>query len=254
MVKSGFMKSDGHIMEIFQGIQGEGIWVGVQQIFLRFFRCNLRCSWCDTPESFALTGKGKVEAPPGSRSFHEFKNPISIRSVMKLLDPFFYHPHHSLSITGGEPLIHRDFLQDLLPLLKKRGETIFLETGGTLPDRLKPLLPFIDILSMDIKLPSSTEEKPFWKEHEEFLKLAAQKQVYIKIVVTKKTVEKEILQALKLIKRVSREIPVILQPVTPFHAILPPTEVQLLNWHDKALKLLSDVRVIPQTHKIIGQH
>ena len=241
-------------MEIFQGIQGEGLWVGVQQIFIRFFRCNLRCSWCDTPESFALTGIGRVEASPGSRFFDEFENPVSISTMMKLLNPFFYHSHHSISLTGGEPLIHSGFLQDLLPLLKKREETIFLETGGTLPDRLKPLLPFVDIISMDIKLPSSTEEKPFWEKHEEFLKLAAQKQIYAKIVVTKQTVEKEILQALKLVRKASRTTPVILQPVTPINTILPPTETQLLNWHYKALKLLPDVRVIPQTHKLIGQH
>ncbi len=246
--------ADGHIMEIFHAIQGEGIYVGVQQIFLRLYRCNLRCAWCDTPESFHLTGKGEREDPPGSRIFHTFENPISIERTIEFLTPFFSLPHHSISLTGGEPLVQSPFLQKLLPILKEKKEVIFLETGGTLPDPLKPLLPFLDIISMDIKLPSSAEEKPLWDKHEEFLKLAAERNAYVKIVLTKDTAEEEILQALSLVKKVSRTIPVILQPVTPIYTLLPPTETQLLTWHYKALKLLQDVRVIPQTHKLIGQH
>ena len=36
------------IKEIFASIQGEGIFVGVKQIFVRFCRCNLACKYCDT--------------------------------------------------------------------------------------------------------------------------------------------------------------------------------------------------------------
>lgn len=35
------------IIEIFSSIQGEGIFLGAKQIFVRFKRCNLTCSYCD---------------------------------------------------------------------------------------------------------------------------------------------------------------------------------------------------------------
>ncbi|HIA48531.1 MAG TPA: 7-carboxy-7-deazaguanine synthase, partial [Candidatus Hydrogenedentes bacterium] len=40
------------ITEIYHSIQGESTWVGLPCIFVRFARCNLRCTWCDTTYSF----------------------------------------------------------------------------------------------------------------------------------------------------------------------------------------------------------
>ncbi len=37
------------ISEIFYSLQGEGLCVGVPQVFVRFWGCNLSCGWCDTP-------------------------------------------------------------------------------------------------------------------------------------------------------------------------------------------------------------
>ena len=37
------------IKEIFASIQGEGPYVGVKQLFIRFCACNLNCDYCDTP-------------------------------------------------------------------------------------------------------------------------------------------------------------------------------------------------------------
>ena len=39
------------VREIFTSIQGEGPYVGVKQLFVRFCGCNLRCDYCDTDVS-----------------------------------------------------------------------------------------------------------------------------------------------------------------------------------------------------------
>ena len=45
---------------------------------------------------------------------------------------------------------------------------------------------------MDMKLPSSTQQRAFWKEHEEFLKIAKKKEVFIKAVITSQTKTKAV--------------------------------------------------------------
>ena len=47
--KRPFAAKTATIQEIFSGIQGEGVLVGVRQIFLRFHGCQLHCRYCDTP-------------------------------------------------------------------------------------------------------------------------------------------------------------------------------------------------------------
>ena len=36
------------INEIFSSIQGEGLYIGSKQLFIRFCGCNLKCNYCDT--------------------------------------------------------------------------------------------------------------------------------------------------------------------------------------------------------------
>lgn len=245
--------SHGHVMEIFSAVQGEGPWLGIRQIFIRLFRCNLRCVWCDTPESFKLTGSGFLEVPPESRQFTKFENPISVDKIIKWLEPFLEMPHHSISFTGGEPLVQKDFLKELWPALKNKGEKIFLETGGSLPEIFQELLPWADYISMDLKLPSSTQEKPLWEKHKVFLKLSSQKQCAVKIVLTADTKSEELAKGLNLVHEAAPHVCIILQPVTPWNGISPPSEKQMLQWQTLALEKISDVRVIPQVHKLMGQ-
>ncbi len=37
-----------NIVEIFESLQGEGFNTGMPAIFIRFGKCNLACTWCDT--------------------------------------------------------------------------------------------------------------------------------------------------------------------------------------------------------------
>ncbi len=49
------------VLEIFRSIQGEGEYVGVAQVFVRFFECNMHCTWCDTPGSIGDTTRNYQE-------------------------------------------------------------------------------------------------------------------------------------------------------------------------------------------------
>ncbi|MFA6320485.1 MAG: 7-carboxy-7-deazaguanine synthase QueE [Candidatus Omnitrophota bacterium] len=225
------------ITEIFSSIQGEGIFLGAKQIFVRFKKCNLNCVFCDETRS----------SEPKEYTSIELSRHIKAMDAEK-------GPHHSVSFTGGEPLLYWDFLEDLLKTMKKnRGFKSYLETNGTLPGELSNIIDLVDIVAMDFKLPSATGEREYWSEHAEFLKIASKKKVFVKAVVTPETNIEDIEKAIQLIKKSHKNIPFILQPVSP----VSPADKSIDR--DRLLKFLEvgsrndfiNMRVIPQIHKIL---
>ena len=150
-------------------------------------------------------------------------------------------------------MLHTQFLKVLLPALRERGYKIHLDTNGTLPDKAKEVIGLVDIIAMDIKLPSSTRNRHFWEEHLEFLRAVRAKEVFIKMVITDETHDADIEKAIELIESVDKNIPLILQPASAFGDFKGvPDNAKLLDWQKRAREKLKDVRIIPQLHKIKG--
>ncbi|MEI6845983.1 MAG: 7-carboxy-7-deazaguanine synthase QueE [Candidatus Firestonebacteria bacterium] len=230
------MNKKGFLDEIFVSYQGEGVLAGVRQVFIRFSLCNLKCTYCDT----AAAGESKA-------SFTAFwkksiKNPVNAEEVLKLLKSFRGRIH-SVSLTGGEPLVQGDFAVELAKGLKSAGFRVYLETNGTLVVPLKKILPYTDLVAMDIKLPSSSGQKGLWEKHTKFLKTAAKK-VFVKIVVSGKTRLPELRQAVKMAKKSI----VVLQPEYKSDI------KKVLNLIEKSGVFSTgvDIRIIPQIHRFIG--
>jgi 7-carboxy-7-deazaguanine synthase len=242
------------MLEIFSSIQGEGLLVGLRQIFLRFYGCNLACSYCDT-ERNECPEFCTIESTPGRRDFIKVENPITIERIIALLDRWQHSwpgVHHSISITGGEPLLNYETLLDWLPLLKIR-LPVYLETNGMLPHALARLINFLDYISMDIKIPSTSGYLELWEQHHEFLKIAVRKDVYVKTVISEATENWEIIKACKLISSVDKSIPYILQPLTLISGEIGVGPIKTLELQEVASSYLSEVRIIPQTHKMLRQ-
>lgn len=237
------------IIEVFSSIQGEGKYVGYRQVFVRLAGCNLACDYCDTATSRSKQPTGQVEVTAGQRDFRTVDNPIKTEELAEMVNRLLAVPHHSVSITGGEPLCQAAGIAKLAPLLKGR---VYLETNGTLPGELELVLPHIHIVSMDIKLPSVTGGE-YWEAHRQFLEIAKARDVFVKIVLSGETEEKEFAKAIGLVAAVDKTIPVILQPVSPIHQVRGIAPETVLTFQAQALELLTDVRVIPQTHKQMGQ-
>ena len=68
------MKS-GYLSEVFVSFQGEGAHIGRRHLFVRLAGCNLRCSYCDTPDSLERTTAYTVYASGGVPTRHA--NPVS---------------------------------------------------------------------------------------------------------------------------------------------------------------------------------
>ena len=239
------------LIEIFSSIQGEGVLVGCRQIFLRFPDCNLNCHYCDT--NFLRSTTCLVEISPGSGKQDSPDNPLDFDSVKNLVATWNSElpgAHHSISITGGEPLLHSQLLSSWLPELRKI-LPIYLETNGTLPDQLESLIEHIDWVSMDIKLHSLTGERTEWEIHRKFLEISKQTNCYVKLVVGEETPDLELQLAADLVSGVSRDIPIVLQPVTLTDKIGIST-TRLLQMQALVADINNNLRVIPQTHRFMG--
>jgi organic radical activating enzyme len=242
-----------NLVELFSSIQGEGLLVGVRQVFIRFHGCNLKCSYCDT-ETASLPSSCRMEGTPGRGDFVEVANPIALGRVVSLLEAWrrgWPGIHHSISITGGEPLLYQEILLEWLPELRKI-LPIYLETNGVLPGGLPSIIEMIDLISMDIKLPSTSGCADHWDIHEKFLHLAAGKNVYVKVVAGDETDDWEIRRACETVAAVDRRIPFIIQPVTRNNGRIGIAPVRILEFQEISCRYLADVRVIPQTHKFAG--
>ncbi len=156
---------------------------------------------------------------------------------------------HSISLTGGEPLIQKDFIKALLPRLKKAWVTSYLETNGIFYEELSEIIDDIDIIAMDIKLPSSTKCEPFWEEHKEFLKIARRKEVFTKTVISNDTVREDVLRSIDLVAEIDPDIMYILQP--NYFDQQNGVVRKCLEYQKDCSNRLKNVRIIPQMHKYL---
>lgn len=219
------------IREIFKSIQGEGPCVGILQIFIRFCGCNLKCSYCDT--DFELSKSTTY-------------SPVSLMEEIENLD--LPYPA-DISLTGGEPLLSVDFLKDFLPLAKKKGHRIYLETNATLPDKLSEIIHFVDVISADIKLPSATGMQIKPDSLESFFAISSQKNLFAKIVFDKNITDAEIDFSVKLAKKYNFEL--ILQPMMIQDRMSVSTAF-CVELFEKFYSKYPKVRLIPQVHKFLN--
>ena len=228
-------KKKADVIEIFSSIQGEGIKIGERQIFVRFHGCNLKCSFCDTD----MARRPLLMEP--AQILHEIEK-LNADST-----------HNTIALTGGEPLLHSIFLADFLPAAAEKGYNIYLETNGTLTGELKKVIDYVTTIAVDIKLPSVTGDKPCWEKHEDFLKAALDREFFIKVIVSRSLKMDDFDTAVGILKDVSFDIPFVIQPVTKKNSCrVDISGEELLKLQARALKVLNDVRVIPQAHKMLG--
>jgi organic radical activating enzyme len=244
------------VTEVFSAIQGEGALVGERQVFVRLTGCNIRCGYCDQPESLdKRPGPCRLEQTPGRRDWLWRDSPLPITDVADAIDRLWRAvPHHSVSLTGGEPLLQARRLAALLPMLAERGQSIYLETNGTLPGGLAAVLQWIDHVAMDIKLDSVDHQAVDLDRHRQFLQACAGRGLFVKIVIGPATASDELDRAVAMVHDVVPETEIFLQPVTPFGDVAAaPSPSQVLDLQERALRLHRRVRVVPQTHKLIDQ-
>lgn len=225
------------INEIFSSFQGEGKLIGRRQVFVRFSGCNLECSYCDTP----------LSRDP------DYGTLFSTEELFNFVDNLITPDFHSLSFTGGEPLLHADFIKEFL---EEYNFNCLLETNGSLPDQIEKITGLINYASLDIKLPehnSTLDYNTLLKNELKSLNLLIDVGIntYCKVVTLPST-------KVELISSIASNIRAEISDISKLSMVIQPA-APLKQWEEgKKLFEISekageymDVLTIPQVHKIL---
>jgi 7-carboxy-7-deazaguanine synthase len=215
------------MVEVFQTVEGEGTRAGFPTTFVRVFNCNLRCTWCDTPYSYAPA------------------KPEYVAKVSEIVAEVKRFPNKAICLTGGEPLMYGRKSLLLLQALAEIEwvEDIHIETNGAIylgpfhewreESELGRKVRFI----LDYKLPASGENDKMIEENFAFLRETDE----IKFVIAD---DRDFEVAVDVLKhKVQKGIPLF----SPVWETMPPARLVERMLEQK----LTDVKLSLQLHKII---
>ncbi|MDW6004093.1 7-carboxy-7-deazaguanine synthase QueE [Vibrio mangrovi] len=118
------------VNEIFQTIQGEGVFTGVPAVFIRLQGCPVGCSWCDTKQTWLTEPKDKrsVEEIIVKTQDSPHWCQMNTEEIIRCYHQQGYTARH-IVITGGEPCIYH--LTELTKAFEELGCRCQIETSGT---------------------------------------------------------------------------------------------------------------------------
>jgi len=118
-------------IETFGTVDGPGI-----RTVVFFNECHLRCIYCHNPEMWCK----------------QKNNTSSDELIEKILhNKEYFGENGGVTFSGGEPLLHVDFLIDVCKKLKSNNIHIALDTAGVGIGKYEELLKYIDLIIFDVK-------------------------------------------------------------------------------------------------------
>ena len=130
--------------------------------------CPLRCAYCHNPDTWDFSGGTEQDSEELVKKILRFR-------------PYFGEKG-GVTVTGGEPLMQADFVEDLFQRLKKEGIHTALDTSGAATlEQAEKVLEYTDLVLADLKF--TTEDayhqhcKGSFFHTMEFLALTEKKQI-----------------------------------------------------------------------------
>ena len=124
-----------HSFETFGAVDGPGI------RFVIFTQgCNLKCKYCQNRDTWCHSGGTMYSVKDVLDKIERYKN-------------YILPSGGGVTVSGGEPLLHLEFLIALFKELKNRGIPTAIDTSGVfyLTPKIKELISLTDLFWLDIK-------------------------------------------------------------------------------------------------------
>lgn len=209
------------VAEKFTSINGEGKKAGELAVFIRFRKCNLCCSYCDTAWA------------------NRNDSPAEEYALEKLVEEVEQTGIRNVTLTGGEPLLQPD-LDLFITELMKRNHAVEIETNGSISIQHFSELTYRPDFTLDYKLPSSHMEKFMLTENYQYLNYTHDVVKFVAGSVQDLEKALEIIQKFDLLNKAK----IYFSPV--FGEIDPKEIVAFLKQHQ-----LNQIRLQLQLHKFI---
>lgn len=208
------------VVEKFVSINGEGSRAGELAVFIRFRKCNLSCSYCDT--KWANTDSAEAEFMT-AENIAEYVRSTGVKNV---------------TLTGGEPLL-RSNIYDLIKILIIQGNSVEIETNGSISIAELSRQEYRPVFTLDYKLPDSNMENFMLTENYNYL----DKNDVVKFVAGSKA---DLEKAVQIIDKynLTEKCHIYISPV--FSRINPSDIVDFM-----AEKKLNNIKLQLQLHKFI---
>jgi len=125
------MKASIDSIETMGLVDGPGI-----RVVIFFNGCKLRCKYCHNPETW-VRGKDNMTVD-------------EVYNKIMRCEPYFRN-NGGVTFSGGEPLLHQEFIIELSKKLKEHNIHIALDTAGVGNGNYSEILKYIDLVLLDIK-------------------------------------------------------------------------------------------------------
>ena len=118
-------------IETFGTVDGPGI-----RTVVFFNECHLRCIYCHNPEMWCMGEDNTTVNELVEKILHNKE---------------YFGKNGGVTFSGGEPLLHVNFLIDICKELKKHNIHIALDTCGVGVGKYEELLQYVDLILYDVK-------------------------------------------------------------------------------------------------------
>ena len=230
------------LFEVFTSIEGEGIFYGTKTLFVRLAGCPFSCFYCDTAEAL----------PPDSGEGYD------IESACRLIDDSLEDNTFKVNFTGGDPLLQHREVAELARYVQTKGIPTYLESSCFDSGRFNHVLPFIDLVKIELKTRDSgfVKDGDYGRLIENAMgclksSVSSDKKTYVKIVVSAKTAPGDFAALADGVLDVAADglAGFVIQPT---YGVAEPSLPQLMGFYDAVYSRFRDVRIVPQLHKFIG--
>lgn len=228
------MKKEHLINSIYRATEGEGVFLGRPQVFVRYQGCSVGCLNCDSKDTWAFNAEMGIGLEEILERVHSEGHNGLIKNV---------------SITGGDPLhpSHVPHVLELVKALKDRKYFVNIEAAGTRV--VDEIFDLVDYVSFDYKTPSTNVKTPI--KNIQRMNAQYQNKFQLKAVVADRADFDAVLEVYKnlAVTEKSLDFPWVMTPCFNTNEEFPLERFKnVLKWNEEIGGIF---RVIGQQHKWI---